>query len=280
MPHHPPVGLEPFAEGLLSAVWPDEVFAADAHTVVVAEKAGRPAAFAHASFLDEKANYSDLEAGGGVLRFVIAGPQETDACRAVIRAIVEEAHVRQCPDLRALLPQYGPMFHNYGNCGLSNAWPWIGRCLMQEGFQTLGLPALAMYRRLDDPIERLPLPEGAELRYDWVTRIGVRDEWEGGHHLFFGDDRAAETMWYFGEKFVRGLGTSALYLFWLGANDPYRGRGLGRFLLREALATGQEAGARETCLRARMDNFFAHAIYRAEGYEPNDLLWQFQYRRE
>ena len=27
------------------------------------------------------------------------------------------------------------------------------------------------------------------------------------------------------------------------------------------------------------NNFYAHTFYRAEGYEPNDLLWSFKYAR-
>ncbi|MBC7807217.1 MAG: GNAT family N-acetyltransferase [Akkermansiaceae bacterium] len=123
---------------------------------------------------------------------------------------------------------------------------------------------------------RLPLPEGAELRYDWVTRIGERDKTEGGYHILFGEDRAAESMWHFGEKYVRGAGNAHAHLFWLGTNDPYRGRGLGRILLRETLRRAQESGARGSDLRCNIDNFYAHALYRAEGYEPNDLLWAFR----
>ncbi len=53
-----------------------------------------------------------MEAGSGVLRFVFAGPEDASACRAVLHAVVEEAQARPCPELLALLPQYGPIFHD------------------------------------------------------------------------------------------------------------------------------------------------------------------------
>ena len=86
-------------------------------------------------------------------------------------------------------------------------------------------------------------------------------------------------MWHFGEKYVHGAGNSHVHLFWLGTNEPYRGRGLGKLLLRETLVRTQELGARSSDLRCNINNFYAHALYRAEGYEPNDLLWSFKLRQ-
>ena len=83
-------------------------------------------------------------------------------------------------------------------------------------------------------------------------------------------------MWHFGEKYAQGTGNVHAHLFWLGTNPPYRGQGLGRLLLRETLARMQELGARGSDLRCNVNNFYAHALYRAEGYEPTDVLWSFK----
>lgn len=281
MPHHLRVGIEQFAEELTTTRYQkDELWDSNAHVTLVAERAGNLVAFANASFLQQDARYTSMKAGTGMIRFLLGLPEDADALRAVLRAIIDEAQARDCHDLRAF-DGYAPLFHNCGASGLSNAWPWIGRALVQEGFETQGFPALAMYCSLAEvPVARLPLPEGAELRYDWVTRIGERDSTEGGYHILFGDDRAAESMWHFGEKYVRGAGSAHAHLFWLGTNEPYRGRGLGRVLLRETLARAQELGARGSDLRCNVNNFYAHALYRAEGYEPNDLLWSFRHKSQ
>lgn len=280
MPHQIAVGAEQFANELTATRYQgDEFWDISAHLALVAERAGQPVAFANAGFLERDARYTNLKAGAGMIRFLLAAPEDADALRSIIHVIVETAQARECVDLQALA-NYGPLFHNCGISSLSNAWPWIGRALMQEGFATQGWPALAMYCPLDQVTrERLPLPKGAELRYDWVTRIGERDDTEGGYHILFGEDRATESMWHFGEKYVNGAGNAHVHLFWLGANDPYRGRGLGRILLRETLVRAQELGARGSDLRCNINNFYAHALYRAEGYEPNDLLWSFKQSR-
>ena len=279
MPHHLVVGIEQFASELTATRYQeDEFWDAEAHVILVVDRAGVPVAFAHASFFEQDARYSDLKAGVGMLRFAFAASEDGDTLRALIRAVVEEANQRKCPELRAFAG-YAPLFHNCGQSAVSNAWPWVSRALVQEGFGTLGSPVLSMYCDLNrERFERLPLPEGATLRFDWVTRIGERDETEGGYHILFGEDRAAESMWHFGEKYVRGAGNAHAHLFWLGTNEPYRGRALGRILLRETLARVRESGANGSSLRCNFDNFYAHTLYRAEGYETNDLLWAFRLR--
>ena len=280
IPFHLVVSAEQFAQELTTTRYQeDEFWNANADLSLVAERAGQPVAFLHASFLEQDARYRRLKAGTGIIRFLFSSPQDADALRALVKAAVDAAKTQHCSDFQAL-SGYGPLFHNCGASGLPNAWPWVGRVLTQEGFETLGWPALAMYRPLDQvKIARLPLPVGAELRSDWVTHIGQRDETEGGYHILFGKDRAAESMWHFGEKYVRGEGSSHAHLFWLGTNEPHRGKGLGRILLRETLARVQELGARGSDLRCNVNNFYAHALYRAEGFEPNDLLWSFKQRK-
>lgn len=275
LPPQPPVSLEQFVEEtLFGRLYETMTWAADGGAAFVAMNAGNVVAYAEASFLPEQ-GFGNHAAGTGFITLLFADPSQPEACRAVLRAVIEAARARGCPELRAL-DGYGPRFHQWDHNGLSNAWPWIGRALVQEGFETIGWPALSLHASLETMPEPLPCPEGAELRYDWVTRLGDRDNTEGGLHLFVGTDRAAESMWHFGEKYIRKAGNHHAHLFWLGTNEPYRGRGFGRFLLRESLARAWEAGARETSLRCRMDNFYAHTLYRDAGYELKDVLWSFR----
>ena len=186
MPPHPSVGTEQFANELTTTRFQeDEHWDEDAHLTLVAERASTPVALIHVSFLTQDARYTSLKAGTGIIRSLYASPEESSALNALLQIAVEVAKQRDCQNLQAF-SAYAPLFHNCGASGLSNALPWIGRALVQERFETQGFPALAMYCSLDRlPFARLPLPAGAELRYDWVTRIGERDKTEGGFHLFF-----------------------------------------------------------------------------------------------
>ena len=95
LPHHPKVGLEQFAAEIVPPV-ADDAFDPEGNLSLVAERAGRPVAFASTSFLQADAHRSNMKAGAGVLRFVLAGDKDGDACRTVIRAVVAEAEARRC----------------------------------------------------------------------------------------------------------------------------------------------------------------------------------------
>jgi len=276
-PHTLVVDLEQFVSELGATRYQgDERWAPEAHLALVAEEAGEIVAFAHASYLVGDALYSGGKAGEGMVRFLFSAPDRGDALRALLVPMVERARSRGCPTFRALA-SHGPLFHNCGCPALSNAWPWVGRALVQSGFETDGRPALGMRCDLTNATHAV-LSDGAEFREGWMTRIGVRDANEGGLHVFASEDRAAETMWHFGEKYVQGAGHGHAHLFWLGTNDPHRGKGFGRAILRESLARVYDLGARTSDLRCDPNNFYAHALYRAEGYEPVDLLWSFRLR--
>ena len=278
MPGALTVGLEQFASELTTTRYQENEHWDGECVALVAERWGQPVAFGSVSFLLQNARYKSLQAGTGIIRFLFSAAPETESLRAVIRALQGIAASRSCNDLRAF-DAYTPLFYNHGASGLSNAWAWVARSLTQQGFETIGHPALAMQCDLNK-VERspLPLPTSAVLRGDYVTRIGERDATEGGLNLYFDGNRAAETMWHFGEKYVAGAGNEYVHLFWLGTNEPYRGQGLGRILLREALVRAQKLGARRSGLTCNLSNFYAHSLYRAEGYEPCDLLWSFQKR--
>jgi GNAT superfamily N-acetyltransferase len=277
MPPHPITSLDQFSVELGTTRYQeDERWDPGDHLALVATAAGEVVAFAHVSYLLEDALYSGGKTNEGMVRFLFCAPDEGDAMEAVLAPMVERARKRECPTFRALA-SHGPLFHNCGCGALSNAWPWVGRALFKSGFETEGRPALGMRCDLTNG-EHSQLPSGAEYQEGWTTRIGLRDESEGGLHIYVGEDRAAETMWHFGEKYVEGAGNNHAHLFWLGTNNPHRGRGLGRSILRETLARVYDAGARTSDLRCDPNNFYAHALYRAEGYEPVDLLWSFRLR--
>jgi ribosomal protein S18 acetylase RimI-like enzyme len=279
LPSHPIAGFEQFAAELGTTRYQeDEHWDSEAHLVLVAEWVGNLVAYGNASWLNKDARYSSGKAGEGMARFLFCAPEHGDALRRVLSPMLERARARECPIFRALAAD-SPLFHNCGCSALTNSWPWVGRALVQEGFVTEGLPALGMRAELTDGTHA-KLTEGAEFREDWTTRIGVRDGNEAGLHVFVGEDRAAETMWHFGEKYVGGAGHSHVHLFWLGTNVPHRGRGFGRGILRETLARAYAQGARTSDLRCSPSNFYAHALYRAEGYVPADLLWSFRLRRD
>ncbi len=58
-----------------------------------------------------------------------------------------------------------------------------------------------------------------------------------------------------------------LYVFGIAVDDAYRGRGVGRALLRAVLAGGRRLGARRVGLHVAVGNERAVHLYESEGFE-------------
>jgi GNAT superfamily N-acetyltransferase len=68
-----------------------------------------------------------------------------------------------------------------------------------------------------------------------------------------------------------------LFTEWLGVENDYQGRGLGRSLLRRALAAAREVGYRHASISTDWRNFRAFTFYSNFGYRVRD--WTYSYAR-
>ena len=145
-----------------------------------------------------------------------------------------------------------------------------------------------MRKRMREKPEVLAVPAGVEIRRK-AGEVGEAGEGgEGGRWCRAGEEYGHWTEMYvdgafagecrclYGENYIKTTGKRLLYLDYLEIKSEYQGRGLGRILLREALVTGYAAGSTETTLTADATNFAAMSLYRSEGWEPIDLLFEFQ----
>jgi GNAT superfamily N-acetyltransferase len=68
-----------------------------------------------------------------------------------------------------------------------------------------------------------------------------------------------------------------LFTEWLGIEDEFQGRGLGRLLLQRALAAGRELGYRHASISTDWRNYRAFVFYSNFGYHVAD--WTYAYAR-
>ena len=57
-----------------------------------------------------------------------------------------------------------------------------------------------------------------------------------------------------------------VFAVWLGVDEPYQGRGLGRYLLQRNLNEAYAAGYRHAVISTAHDNFRAFLFYSNFGY--------------
>ncbi len=280
IPYHPAVGAEQFAEELEGFAHPEarECSEGAPRRAFVAERAGVPVALAMTCVLTRSHPWDGMVEGRGALRFLLAGPEEEEAARSVIRAATTALGNDGASDPVAMHYVFGPPFHNTGCAMLPAAWPWLGHWLYLEGYGATK-SEIRMRLAMADRPDPLPLPEGADLRpYKPDHPFKTLDPFHDFRHLYIDGRNAAQCHNHYAEHYVRGAGKSMFYTTWLGVNEGFRGRGLGRAMLRQALRRAYDEGCRVATLTTAGTNFRAQALYVSEGYVQTDTLWAFERR--
>jgi len=69
-----------------------------------------------------------------------------------------------------------------------------------------------------------------------------------------------------------------IFCMWLGVEELYQGKRLGRRLLESALVEGKKAGYRHAAISTAWDNYRAQLFYSNHGFTAVD--WTYQYRKD
>jgi ribosomal protein S18 acetylase RimI-like enzyme len=282
IPHHPAVTEAQFSRELLTYSHTDVVPCVDesAGAALVVERGGKPVALALTALLAKDHSWDSLKAGTGVLRLLLAPPHAQDEALAVIEAAKAHLRAEGAESLLALHYVMGPGFHNTGCAMLPATWPWLGHWLYLSGFRAKG-SEIRFRRPMDDRPDSLELPAEGDLRvyrgeYGWPGESEFRDT----KHLFIDDRDAAQCHNAFAGYYVDGAGRDLVHTEWLGVGEDFRGRGLGRAMLRQGLVRAWDEGARVATLTTAGKNFRAQALYVSEGYVQTDTMWEFELAAE
>ncbi|HOS91899.1 MAG TPA: GNAT family N-acetyltransferase [Armatimonadota bacterium] len=280
IPNHPKVSLEQFATELkgFGTGRMEQRTAGAPRRAFVAVRTGLPVAFASTAVCTE--GFWELATGQGVLRFVFAPPGEQEACVELIRRAT--ARIRADGGERPMACVYGsgPGFHNWACAMVPSAWPWIGHWLCMAGYAPAG-SEIRMRRVLEKRPRPIALPKGSELRVATAPESDrVAEEFQHHRHLWIDGQEAAQCHNFYEERFVRGRGKRMSYTEWLGVNEAFRGRGLGRAMLRNAVCRAYDEGCRVVTLTTDGCNFHAQALYVSEGYAQTDTMWRFGWGEE
>ena len=281
MPEQHAVGYEQFRRDLTRPHYsgPRDALDPRADRALVAVEQGRAVALVLVGFIarEPRGAWEHEAPGRGVLRLVLAGPRDEDTARALIREALAGLRRFRPKGYAACLYRFGPRFHHKACARLPSAWPWVGHWLRLEGFEPVNAE-VEMQAPLDTPPDRLPFPEGARLEEQppEAEHAHVQPDLLYRNRLVIGGQLAAECFNHFTGLYVDGAGREVFHTDWLGVEETVRARGLGRAMLRDALATACERGARTASLTTEATNFRAQGLYRSERYRIVDVMWAFE----
>ncbi|BDV29809.1 ribosomal protein S18-alanine N-acetyltransferase [Microbacterium terricola] len=130
-----------------------------------------------------------------------------------------------------------------------------------------------------DDLDAIMALERASFPTDAWSDAMMRAELASPHGRYVVDEEAGRMLGYGGVRAVSGAADADIQT--IAIAEHARGRGRGRTLLRELLATARDRGARDLFLEVRADNPVAQALYASEGfaeigrrpryYQPDDI---------
>ena len=224
--------------------------------------------FAHVAIRTDKHNRPGSPA---VIRFLAFPAESYRTGLSLIRAAEQWSRERGATRIGAFFQgdTYG-FYHSPPAC-LSDRIGHVQALFQVTGYRrSRGEVFLDAY---DFPVTE---PEKLESRYR-VTVEHEETEWSRPSfsiRIFDGDQPAGVCKVIPRESFG-GFEEESDWLFysWVGVEDAYQRRGLGRYLVRKALEVGREAGYRHASISTALDNDRAFVLYTSERLRVVDWTY-------
>ena len=240
--------------------------------VIVAQEGADVVGFAHTAVGSVR---RDDTAEVGLLRFLWYRPGRRAVGVALQDAAEEHLAAHGATRVVAFPQKHRYPFYHLKSANLTDRLGHVAALLGLRGYEKDGGEVYFDWRNFD---VLAPGPDAFDVRYTVEHPQGdgrrpgvVVRAWEG--------DRQAGVCVNecVGDHAPAPGAQDWLFTTWLGVEDDYQGRGLGRSLLRRALAAGRDVGYRHACISTDRHNFRAFVFYSNFGYHVND--WTYSYAR-
>jgi GNAT superfamily N-acetyltransferase len=273
VPHCYPVSVDDFAAGVAKAE-PNCDHDVPLHSLAAwaATEGGSILGFADVGVQPPE---KPADAAQGILRFLWYTPGRRAAGEALLGQA--EAHLRRqgVRQVEAFHQHYTYDFYYLESSYLSDRLGQVAALLHMAGYQRIGgevfldAPDFAV---VEPPVAEVPAEITAHLRPSAGRRpaVSVAARLDGRRIGTCHCERIAD---YTADPAAREW----LFTSWLGVEQPFQGKGLGRCLLARALAEMRGAGYRHAAISTAWDNARAFLFYSNFGYHVVD--WTYGYGR-
>ena len=192
--------------------------------------------------------------------------------RAVGQALLEaaEAHLRRrgIERVEAFYDRYTFPFCQMRPCYLSDSLGHVQALLLVNGYEWVAGEVVLVWPDFE-PVEPRPLDGPIELAVQWRETPDRRptatvNALKDGRRI--GQCQCVRVGDYTDDERARDW----FFTVWLGVDDEFQGRGLGKHLLRRAFVEMRGAGYRHAAISTREHNHRAFVFYSNFGYQVAD----------
>jgi GNAT superfamily N-acetyltransferase len=249
--------------------------------LLVAREGGAVAGWVHACVAPATESWQEAGKLAARIRMLIYPRDRLRVGAALMGAATEWLKAGGAREIEALHPGSGYPFYRGLWLGAEPmgpaTMPHVQLALSSHGYQ-LDFESVLMTAAMADLPPSAPPPPGLEVAEApaEMAHEGMRESWIGFSPMeaaaLIGGEEVGRVGWVLLPHVSEKLGAPCLSIWSLGVNLRHRRRGIGLFLVREAMRRGYALGARHCSVGTQLWNAPAHATYAAAGYRPHCLL--------
>lgn len=273
VPHCYPVKEEELAEALSSAICQtDNDDALEAETAFVAMQNGVIQAFIHVGFFQEE-NENNEKVNNGVIRFFGYERSARHAGQTVLERV--ETYLKTFNVTRiTAFSSYLYHFYSLEYANLSNALDHVHALLGFNGYHPQQHWVILDWENYDVTLISPPTP--ITISVEWKEGRGKLSNCNVTAHR--DSEKVGECESVSGGEFSSHADAQDwVYTEWLGIEDDFQGKGLGKYLLFYSLQEMQKVGYRHASISTSWNNNRALLFYSNCGYRAAD--WTYEYEK-
>jgi GNAT superfamily N-acetyltransferase len=239
--------------------YPDQTRLADAEVLCVLED-GNLCAGTRLRYSDDRCTY---------ITWILSKPESGDAFRYLLEEVETRARARGCQSLRFTRNELGA-----GWFDVPVVWPHIVQGLHEAGFEVE-----REWMLMSGKVNRYnnPMPDVQDLTLEWDARP-QEAEWKvtaRADGMLLGECEA----WGIPAAFHGCSGYDEwITLEWLGVEEPYRRKGIGRWLMNEQLQFQAGRGIGKALMWTEIDNEAAIRLNEQMGFSRGPVCLQYRSR--
>ncbi len=268
-PYFFPVTPEEFNEGILNRINQDGETNLESEKIIVGKQNDKILGFAHVSI--GKAYQFGKEKEGGFIHFLTYQP----GYRSIGQAIITECEKYLCnfsiSQIWAFLHASNYRFYHLGFGHISDKIAHVYGLFGMNGYKIDIGEVFMSYPQyeISEPI----LPDG-KIKII-VTKKESRGLLPDLHvQAIYDDNEIGECISVsFGEFYNAESAQDSFFTKWLGVENEYQGKGLGRYLLQRTLYEMHKAGYKNAVISTNIINYRAQLFYSNFGYKVTDTAY-------
>ncbi|RKU25658.1 hypothetical protein C6497_14960 [Candidatus Poribacteria bacterium] len=272
VPYCYPVSLGQFEHVLQDIIDSPEVCKDDElieETVYIVNNKGTVEAYIHIGIESD-----DDKEYGGIIRFFGYRRGSREAGLSILKKAEESMRKYNVTRIYAFSKNYKYPFYHYRYAHLSNSLDHIEALLGLNGYKRVNGQVFLNWENFQ--VKPIKPKIQMQLKPDWKDGRGLL---QNCNITAYKDGEEIGQCWTnsCGEFNDNPTIQDWVYIDWLGVEDEFQGKGLGKYLLEYTLQELKKVGYKHTTLSTSWDNHLAFLMYTNLGYRVID--WTYGYEK-